>query len=101
MYKSINERLASECTLRVPSFLLQTGLYGRELNFFNWTNRELINTVDLGPDGIMPLEIRFLHEPTATEGFVGCAFSSTVFRFYKKVVRRVHSTQPLFQTMYR
>ena len=31
----------------------------------------------------MPLEIRFLHNPKATEGFVGCALFGKVFRFYK------------------
>ena len=31
----------------------------------------------------MPLEIRFLHDPKATEGFVGCALFGKVFRFYK------------------
>uniref|UniRef100_A0A4W5JZR4 Methanethiol oxidase n=1 Tax=Hucho hucho TaxID=62062 RepID=A0A4W5JZR4_9TELE len=29
------------------------------------------------------LEIRFLHDPTATEGYVGCALQGTVFRFYR------------------
>jgi len=42
--------------------------------------------IDLGPEGQIPLEIRFLHNPNATEGFVGCALSSTVFRFYKTEV---------------
>ena len=31
----------------------------------------------------MPLEIRFLHDPKATEGFVGCALFGKIFRFYK------------------
>lgn len=43
----------------------------------------MIQRVDLGPDGYLPLEIRFLHEPDATEGYVGCALSSTVFHFYR------------------
>ena len=43
-------------------------------------------TIDLGPDGMIPLEIRFLHDPNATEGFVGCALSSSIFRFYKDAV---------------
>ena len=28
----------------------------------------------------MPLEIRFLHDPLATEGYVGCALYANVFR---------------------
>lgn len=31
----------------------------------------------------MPLEVRFLHEPSAEEGYVGCALSGNVFRFFK------------------
>ena len=46
----------------------------------------MTQAIDLGPDGMIPLEVRFLHNPDATEGFVGCALSSTVFRFFKKPV---------------
>ncbi|CAH1788332.1 unnamed protein product [Owenia fusiformis] len=59
------------------------GLYGRSLNVWDWTNRTLSQRIDLGPDGMTPLEIRFLHDPKATEGFVGCALSSTIFRFFR------------------
>jgi len=31
---------------------------------------------------MIPLEIRFLHNPEKSEGFVGCALSSTIHRFY-------------------
>ena len=40
--------------------------------------------IDLGEEGIAPLEVRFLHDPKICEGFVGCAVNSTVYRFYKK-----------------
>lgn len=30
--------------------------------------------------------IRFLHDPAASQGFVGCALSSTIQRFYKNEV---------------
>lgn len=40
-------------------------------------------TINLGDEGIAPLEVRFLHEPTSNEGFVGCAVSSNIYRFYK------------------
>ncbi len=32
----------------------------------------------------MPLEVRFLHDPKATVGFVGCALFGKVFKFFKK-----------------
>ena len=57
--------------------------YGRSLNVWDWKERKLIQTLDLGSEGLVPLEIRFLHDPLAAEGFVGCAVSGTVFRFYK------------------
>lgn len=54
--------------------------YGRHLNFYSWSKRELIQTIDLGTAGISPLEVRFLHDPKASQGFVGCALNSHVFR---------------------
>lgn len=39
--------------------------------------------MNLGDDGIAPLEIRFLHDPKANVGLVGCAISSNVYKFYK------------------
>eukprot|EP00794_Sanderia_malayensis_P019487 gene19487-21412_t len=62
---------------------LKAGNYGRKLNVYKWKEHELVDSIDLGDDGQIPLEIRFLHDPDATEGYVGCALSSTVFRFYK------------------
>jgi selenium-binding protein 1 len=34
-------------------------------------------------EGLIPLELRFLHDPNATQGYVCAALSSNVFRFYK------------------
>lgn len=62
-------------------FFFLTEKYGRSLNFYSWTERKLIQTIDLGQDGIAPLEIRFLHDPKASEGFVGCAVNSSIFRY--------------------
>lgn len=58
--------------------------YGRRLNFYNWKERKLIDTIHLGNDGIAPLEVRFFHNPKRNEGFVGCCLNANVFRFYKK-----------------
>ncbi|XP_014670838.1 PREDICTED: selenium-binding protein 1-like isoform X2 [Priapulus caudatus] len=62
---------------------LKNGLYGTHLNFWNWNEKTLIKRIDMGSDGIMPLEVRFLHDPDVPIGYVGCAYSSTVIRFYK------------------
>jgi selenium-binding protein 1 len=59
------------------------GVYGHHISIWDWTTHELLEKLDLGPDGMIPLEVRFLHEPTECQGYVGCALSSTVFRFYK------------------
>lgn len=58
-------------------------MYGRSLNFYSWNERKLKQVLNLGDDGIAPLEIRFLHDPKANEGLVGCAVSSNVYKFYK------------------
>ncbi|XP_052217250.1 methanethiol oxidase-like isoform X3 [Dreissena polymorpha] len=62
---------------------VEEGRYGRSLYFWDWREHRLIQTLDLGPEAWMPLEIRFLHEPTEAQGYVGCALSSTVFRYFK------------------
>ena len=51
---------------------------------WDWEKRIVKQTLDLGPDGWLPLEVRFLHNPDRAEGFVGAALSSTLIRFYKK-----------------
>jgi len=52
---------------------------------WDWSTHTYVQAVDLGK-GSIPLEIRFLHNPDAAEGFVGCALSSAVHRFYKTEV---------------
>jgi len=58
------------------------GGYGRTLTFWSWSRRVITGTVDLGA-GSVPLEVRFLHDPAAAEGYVACALSGEVVRFYK------------------
>ncbi|XP_050405614.2 methanethiol oxidase [Patella vulgata] len=62
---------------------VEKGLYGRHVHVWDWTTHEHIQTLDLGEEGYLPLEIRFLHDPTAIEGYVGCALSSNIFRFFR------------------
>ncbi len=57
------------------------GRYGRRLHFWNLEKRTLEQTIDLGEAGLVPLEIRWLHDPEAEEGFVAAALSSTIWRF--------------------
>merc|ERR1712113_1011105 len=59
------------------------GNYGTHINVFDWKSGELTQKIDLGMEGVMPLEIRFLHDPRAAEGLVGSALYANVYRFFK------------------
>lgn len=59
------------------------GKYGHQLHFWDWDQRRIKQTLDLGEDGVIPLEVRFHHDPDSTHGFVGAALSSTIFHWYK------------------
>lgn len=57
--------------------------YGRSLHFYRLSDHKLYQTIDLGEQGITPLEIRFLHNPLKSIGFVGCALYSNLYCFYR------------------
>ncbi|XP_041333496.1 methanethiol oxidase-like [Pyrgilauda ruficollis] len=65
---------------------LKKGVFGRRLNVWNLSCRSLTQCFDLGEDSL-PLSVRFLHSPEAAEGYVGCALSGAIFRFYKSCER--------------
>jgi len=44
----------------------------------------LIQSIDLGTEGIVPSELRFLHNPIEAQGFVACCLNANLFRFFKK-----------------
>lgn len=60
---------------------VQQGKYGRRLNFWDWSKRRIVRSVDLGEDGLIPLEVRFHHDPQSTHGFVGAALSSAIWHW--------------------
>jgi selenium-binding protein 1 len=59
------------------------GKYGRQLHFWDWTTHEIIQSIDLGEEGWIPLEVRFHHNPDSAHGFVGAALSSTMWHYHK------------------
>ena len=61
-----------------------SGKYGKQLHFWNWKERTIQQTVDLGDTGLIPLEVRFHHDPDSVHGFVGAALSSTMWHWYKQ-----------------
>merc|ERR1712184_210392 len=65
---------------------VEAGNYGTHLNVYDWKQRKLIQKVDLGLEGVMSLEIRFLHNPKATEGFVGSALFANMFLYFSNWV---------------
>ncbi|HET6382584.1 MAG TPA: selenium-binding family protein [Armatimonadota bacterium] len=69
-----------------PGFELEdvaAGKYGQRLHFWDWKTHEIIESMDLGEDGIVPLEVRFHHNPDSTHGFVGVALSSNILHWHK------------------
>ncbi|XP_031412775.1 LOW QUALITY PROTEIN: methanethiol oxidase-like, partial [Meleagris gallopavo] len=61
---------------------LKKGVFGRRLNVWNLSCRTLTQCFDLGEDSL-PLSVKFLHNPDAAEGYVSCALSGIIYRFYK------------------
>ncbi len=69
-----------------PGFKLddvKAGKYGRHLHFWDWDKRRIVQSVDLGEAGMIPLEVRFHHNPDSTVGFVGAALSSSIWQYAK------------------
>jgi len=59
------------------------GKYGHSIHFWNLEEKRVEQTIDLGEDGMIPLEVRWLHNPDAETGFVGAALSSALHQWYR------------------
>ncbi len=62
---------------------VKAGKYGHHLHFWDWDAKKIAQSIDLGADGMIPLEVRFHHNPDSTHGFVGAALSSSVWHYHK------------------
>jgi selenium-binding protein 1 len=62
---------------------IEAGRYGHRIHFWNLETRTREQTVDLGEQGLLPFEVRWLHDPDSEEGFVGAALSSVMWRFHR------------------
>jgi methanethiol oxidase len=60
---------------------VEAGRYGQRIHFWDLEQRTLQQSVDLGEQGLVPLEVRWLHDPE--QGFVGAALSSVMWRFHQ------------------
>jgi len=63
---------------------VEEGKYGHRLHFWDWQAKTVDRTIDLGEEGLVPLETRFLHSPEAVHGYVNAALSSNIFHFWKE-----------------
>ena len=55
--------------------------------------RTKVQELKLGTEGLIPLEIRFLHDPSQAHGFVGAALASNIIHFTKVVVHHQPAPQ--------
>ncbi len=62
---------------------VRAGKYGQRLHFWDWKGGRIEKSIDLGEAGLLPLEVRFHHDPDSSHGFVGAALSSTLWHFFK------------------
>ncbi|GAX80193.1 hypothetical protein CEUSTIGMA_g7631.t1 [Chlamydomonas eustigma] len=67
--------------------------YGSSLYFWDWKERKVVQEVSLGQTGLIPLEVRFLHDPAQPHGYVGAALSSNVIHFSKDEATGLWQTQ--------
>jgi methanethiol oxidase len=44
----------------------------------------VVQTLDLGDEGLIPLEIRWQHDADSAQGFVGATLSSNIIRFHRE-----------------
>ena len=69
-----------------PGFKLEdvkAGKYGQHVHFWDWEKRQIVQSADLGAKGLIPLEVRWHHNPDSTHGFVGAALSSVMWHWTK------------------
>lgn len=60
---------------------VKAGKYGQQLHVWNWKTRTIDRSMDLKENGLIPLEVRFCHNPASPFGFVGAALSSRAWTF--------------------
>ena len=58
--------------------------YGRELHLWDFEARKPMKSFYLGEDGLIPLEVRFHHDPDSSHGFTGAALSANIIHWWKE-----------------
>ena len=70
----------------MPGFDIEdvgAGKYGHTIHFWDFEGKRIDKSVDLGEEGMIPLEVRFHHNPDSTHGYVAATLSSNVFHWHK------------------
>ncbi len=70
----------------MPGFDLEdvgAGKYGQSIHFWDFEAKKIVKSIDMGAEGMIPLEVRGLHDPASHEGFFAATLSSNVFRWWK------------------
>ncbi|MCC7418875.1 MAG: selenium-binding family protein [Planctomycetaceae bacterium] len=83
-----------------PGFKLEdvkAGKYGQHLHFWDWEKRTIAQSIDLGAKGLIPLEVRFHHNPESTQGFVGAALSSVVWAWRHDKAEKKWKADPVIE----
>lgn len=73
-------------TTFMPGFNLDdvaAGKYGHSVHVWDFEARRIVKSVDLGDDGMVPLEVRGLHDPASSHGFFAATLSSNIFHWFK------------------
>lgn len=70
----------------LPGFDLEdvaAGKYGQSVHFWDFKAKTVAKSVDLGAEGMIPLEVRGLHDPESHHGYFAATLSSNVFHWWK------------------
>lgn len=81
----ISSEWAAPSTTR-PGFKLEdvkAGKYGHHVHIWDWSKRKIVQSLDLGEKGMVPLEVRFHHNPDSAHAYVGAALSSVLWHLFK------------------
>ena len=62
---------------------VKAGKYGQHVHFWDWEKRKIAKSIDLGDKGLIPLEVRFHHNPKSAHAYVGAALSSVMWHLFK------------------
>lgn len=70
----------------MPGFDLEdvgAGKYGQSIHCWDFNARKVVKSIDMGEEGMIPLEVRGFHDPESNEGMFAATLSSNVFRWYR------------------